>query len=440
MQMINNIYDYILFLPDFKDEKKTKEAKSILAIFIIGITCAVSMTAYYLFIGLWFFAAVVSAVILVALYCLSLLRKGEIEKSAIFAALSIIFALTLAITFESGLYDPGILVIFPLLVFLSGYIGKKQLYLLGAGLFAWVWLLYLLEIIGYYELRRPIIDPFDITLLTSIIFVFSMALLQITYQRMRSINEGLQLAKESAESASQAKSNFLTMTSHELRTPLNAVIGYSEFLIEELTEEGKLTDDHLEDLSNIKKSGSNLLNLINDILDLSKIEMGQVDVQLSPVCIPDLVKDVIKINSPMAKRNRANILLQNDLLTDQEHFKTDRGKLEQVLINLISNAVKFTEDGRITVRLYASRFEAEPQLCISIEDTGIGIPKESVPIIFEAFQQADSSLSRIHGGTGLGLAIARNLVNLLNGTIVVDSQVDVGSTFIIRLPYNATLQ
>ena len=230
------------------------------------------------------------------------------------------------------------------------------------------------------------------------------------------------------EAASQHKSAFLANMSHELRTPLNAVIGYSEML-QEIAEDDGL-DQLLPDLARIRDAGRHLLNLINDILDLSKIEAGKMDLYLEEVDLTALIAEVRAIVEPLAATsgNRFEVIGEA-----RGTLYTDRTKLKQILLNLLGNASKFTENGRIALELR----EAAGELSFVVSDTGIGMNEEQLGRLFQAFSQADASTTRRYGGTGLGLAITKHFCEMLGGRIAVDSTPGKGSTFTVALPLTA---
>jgi len=231
------------------------------------------------------------------------------------------------------------------------------------------------------------------------------------------------------EAASQHKSAFLANMSHELRTPLNAVIGYSEMLQEMAEDEG--FDQFVPDLAKIRDAGRHLLNLINDILDLSKIEAGKMDLYLEEVDLKPLVEEVRSIVAPLATSgaNRFDIVYPDDPGT----LYTDRTKLKQSLLNLLGNASKFTQHGRVALELRAS----DEEMSFIVSDTGIGMTEEQLGRLFQAFSQADASTTRRYGGTGLGLAITKHFCEMLGGRITVESEAGAGSTFTITLPVEA---
>jgi signal transduction histidine kinase/CheY-like chemotaxis protein len=241
-----------------------------------------------------------------------------------------------------------------------------------------------------------------------------------------SMNRELAEARDAAVKASGAKSIFLANMSHELRTPMNAIIGYSEMLLEDAEEEGdKATAD---DLNRIRSAGKHLLALINDILDLSKIEAGRVSMELIELNLGDLIADVQSTVVPLIDENSNTLVV--DLPTAPVVMCSDETKLRQTLFNLLSNAAKFTEKGEVTLRVRQEGGFVD----IDVEDQGIGMNDEQVGKIFGEFTQADVSTTRQYGGTGLGLAITKRFCEMLGGTISVSSELGKGSCFRVHLP------
>ena len=238
------------------------------------------------------------------------------------------------------------------------------------------------------------------------------------------------LARDAAESANRTKSTFLANMSHELRTPMNAIIGYSEMLIEEA--EDLDVKELTPDLTKIRAAGKHLLALINDILDLSKIEAGKTTLFLEDVKVSDVVQDVVSTIQPLMEKN-ANTL-EVEYSVDCGTIHTDLTKLRQTLFNLLSNASKFTEKGRVCLTIQRLEREDGARVTFVVSDTGIGMTEEQLGKLFQAFTQADASTTRKYGGTGLGLVISRKFCQMMGGDITVKSTPGHGTTFTVDLP------
>ena len=268
-------------------------------------------------------------------------------------------------------------------------------------------------------LRRAILDNERAT-----------AELELSRTALLSAKEDADTAKQVAEDANTAKSTFLANMSHELRTPLSAVIGYSEMLEEEVEELGEKT--MLADLGKIKSNAKHLLSLINDVLDLSKIEANKMDLYIEQLDVAGFAQDAAATVDSLVRRKGNTLVL--DVADDVGSMRTDVVKLRQCLFNLLSNAAKFTENGRIALAIRRETLPGGDWLSFAVSDTGIGMTPGQLDRLFQRFMQADETTTRQFGGTGLGLALSRAFAQMLGGDIAVESKMGQGTCFTLRLP------
>ena len=264
----------------------------------------------------------------------------------------------------------------------------------------------------------------EVSLLTAFADQAALAL-----EKARLLEEAEQ-ARDEAEEANRTKSQFLANMSHELRTPLNAIIGYSEMLQEEAS--AIENEEFEEDLERINGAGKHLLGLINDALDIFKIEAGAMDIYLETFPIEPMVQDVVTTMQTLVEKNSNSLEIDCPDSVGSIHAGTT--KIRQCLFNLIGNASKFTEQGTISLKVSRGIAEGQEWINFAISDTGIGMNEEQMGRLFEAFAQAEASTTRRFGGTGLGLAITRHFCEMMGGTVLVESQADKGSTFAMKLP------
>ncbi len=244
------------------------------------------------------------------------------------------------------------------------------------------------------------------------------------------MNQELSLARDQALEASKAKSAFMATMSHELRTPLNAIIGYSEMLQEDAKDEGR--EDMVADLQKIYTAGKHLLELINDILDISKIEAGKMEVFTEEFSVPDLIREIVDVVLPAVQKNNNQLKVACDESIGT--ITSDVAKVRQSLINLLSNAAKFTQNGTISLAVERRQATNGSWISFIVQDTGIGMTEETISKLFRPFTQADNSTTRKYGGTGLGLAITKRFAQMMGGDITVESELNQGSTFRLYLP------
>ncbi len=249
-------------------------------------------------------------------------------------------------------------------------------------------------------------------------------------RQLRDANEKLEIAAHEAEQASRAKSSFLANMSHELRTPMNAIIGYSEILEEEAMD-GNFPEI-IPDIQKIQRAGKHLLALISDILDLSKIEAGKMEIHLETFSLPELVREISATMEPLAE-NYGN-LFEVNMQGDLGNMHADVTKIKQILFNLLSNAFKFTHNGKVSLNIQAMECNDKEMVRFEVCDTGIGMTEEQIKKLFTEFTQADTSTTRKYGGTGLGLAISRFFAHMMNGEILVTSKPEKGSSFTLYVP------
>ncbi|POP54429.1 ATP-binding protein [Zhongshania marina] len=244
-------------------------------------------------------------------------------------------------------------------------------------------------------------------------------------------------ASRRADAANQAKSGFLANMSHELRTPMNAIIGYSEMLLEEIAEEEQLSVNDLQpDLEKIQLAGKHLLTLINDVLDISKIESGRMAVYWEDVALETVLRDVEITVAPLMEKNGNTLRCEFNL--QNARIRTDVTRLRQILLNLLSNAAKFTRAGDVHLTVSELAEGGRNYLLAEVKDTGIGMSEEQLGRVFDAFVQADLSTTKQYGGSGLGLTISRKFAELLGGTITASSELGLGSRFELRLPIDVS--
>jgi signal transduction histidine kinase len=251
-------------------------------------------------------------------------------------------------------------------------------------------------------------------------------LFQILHEEIEKANEELKRAREVAEAATRAKSDFLASMSHELRTPMNSVIGFSEMILDGIY--GEVPEEIRDVVEEIRNSGDHLLGLINDVLDISKIEAGRMELRLTENAVGDCIETVVSRMTSLAKEKGLELRTETEDGLPVGTF--DLQRITQVLQNLVGNAIKFTKEGKVEIEVHTDN----EHFVFCVSDTGVGIPESDLESIFSEFEQVDSSVTRETQGSGLGLAIAKRIVDMHGGRLWVESEVGAGSTFRFTLP------
>jgi signal transduction histidine kinase len=289
---------------------------------------------------------------------------------------------------------------------------------------------------SYNEVQNGVAVFFGVLFALSLLFFYTMiffmkkaeSIIERQHETVKRDHEYLKLAFDKAKESDQAKSAFLAGMSHELRTPLNAIIGYSELLMEDPSIAGR--SEQLHDLNNIKSAGSHLKTLIEEILDHAKIESGMIDVQTNNCDLEEMITSCIAYiaTEAMSQGNQISIDIDKKI----QKINTDELKIKRIVLNLLSNANKFTMEGKIAI---SAHLDNANFIVLRISDTGVGIPPDQKEKIFEAFTQADNSYSRQHGGTGLGLTISREYAKSLGGNLGIVDHQGIGTVMEVKLPY-----
>lgn len=431
----------------------------IIAIYIVGLATYDGSGAIYSFAIEFVWYPITAASIMLAGIGLALymLIQGN-SKSSTRLFLFVVTCLTYPTPLfaDAGFFDPIFNFIYLCLVFAAMFLGPFDVKVLCGTYIVMLFLYYLGHHNGWFYtiIPPPGIDRlllnYTAVLVTTTVLLISVREIFDNTNKLQKLNTELELYKDrledlvddrtkklnaerdKAEQASKAKSEFLANMSHELRTPLNAIIGYSELLEEELEiiSEG---EPLIKDVSKIEFSGRHLLGLINNILDISKIEAEKMELSLFTINVEDLIKEVLITINPIISASSNTFEITNN--TPNLELRTDPQKVKQILINLLSNAFKFTDNGSINLSLNRSTTTTQGDTIeFKIEDTGVGIPPQFMHNLFEPFDQGDNSTAKQYEGSGLGLAISKSFANLLGGDITVTSAVNQGSCFTLKIP------
>ncbi|GAB5409574.1 MAG: ATP-binding protein [Balneolaceae bacterium] len=317
----------------------------------------------------------------------------------------------------------AIYIVYTIFILIRAYLNKEVGSVFALASIGVVFIVFIYDLLEYFIIVN---ENLFINFIGYISFFFLQSL-TLSNRFAHTLNQ----AKESAETASVAKTHFLSTMGHELRTPLNAVIGLSELLLDSKSEKEKM-----QFASTIKKSGENLLSIINNILDFTKIESSDVELEYTPTHVPYLIADIIKMLGSLTDPKKVKLSFRFDDSLP-EYIKTDSTRLRQILINLIGNAIKFTDEGEISVQVTTTESISEKgQILFIVKDSGIGIPEDKMNLLFDRFSQIEADRNRRYGGTGLGLAISKRLIEGMGGRIWVQSKKGSGTTFYFTIASN----
>lgn len=402
---------------------------------LVGIAGMIYALYASLKIGNWSGAITVALVFLIFLTSLYFFYNGKAQTGFRLIAIGGFIIIVLRITIFLGIDNLAFYTIYPLAVMISILFREKPAYisLLTLLLVGWLVGLYWLATNRFYAGQNAPMSIQTEIILIAISLILMLFILQITARNSLIANRRLVKAREDAleaqtqaEASNRAKSTFLANMSHELRTPLNAIIGYSEMISEE--SDGDIQEDSIK----IERSAKSLLNIINSILEISKIETGKLELLLTEFKINSLLDEVTLLIEPQMRSKENQFEVEIDSLNHK--LITDRQKLSQILINLLSNANKFTHAGKIKLKVR----QVGEMTYFFVIDTGIGIPETSQQKIFQPFQQVETEINRRYDGAGLGLAICKQFAELMQGDLTVESELGKGSTFILSLPSRLT--
>ncbi|MEM7800422.1 MAG: HAMP domain-containing sensor histidine kinase [Chloroflexota bacterium] len=416
----------LLTLPEYDTEAQSLLAKMGFYSMLAGMVVALFLIFVFYQQGNYIVISAPFGAIINNGICIYFIKRKKLTIALLFVAGYAYTAIILGVTFNGGIEDVGIQAIYPIFMLVAITINHRAFWIFGITTLLWLCLLVYLDMTGFNLGVEELHSSSTRGFISVGLFTLTTVIVRYIVKNTFVANQALEIARDQAEEANQAKSLFLATMSHELRTPLNVIIGYSEGILEEETH---VDPEVVSNISRIKHSGHHLLGLINDILDLSKIEAGNLELSAELFLVDELIDEVVEIIQPIATRH--GNLIQVDLLEFETLIETDRQKLRQILINLLSNAAKYTNHGKINFAFY----KEYTNFVFSISDNGIGIPSDQLPHIFDAFRQVDRTEAPVVKGTGLGLAITKRLVHALKGEIEVNSQVGVGTKFIIKIPH-----
>lgn len=392
--------------------------------FLMGFLSA-GFALYYASVGDWLIVATSGSSTICCLFSLYLFRIGRTTLGIVITLTIGYFALMIGMTEEWGRSNLGLFTIYPFIIMVALILREPGLWFFSSITIPWLVMLYGLEYLGFFNQIVPAtFSPYFLGF--AVITLFLMVVLIVRYIIVNTmvINENLSIARGHAEKSARLKSVFLANMSHELRTPLNAIIGYSEGILEEGEYGGDIDEETLNEVRRILNSGTGLLEMINNILDISKIEAERMDLHPESIPVHALIEEVAYSGRGIAQKKGNQV--STDLPEKRLFITADRKRLSRALFNLVQYCALNTQDGEIRIDV---SYKEDSHVLFRIEDNGPGIPPEEVPYIFELFHKSGTA-----GSTQYGLVMANKLLELIGGRIEFHSEVGVGTTFWVTLP------
>ena len=426
--LIQPILNYFSYEDINNDEIENQHNRLARNLLLIGCPISGSLVIIFLVQQNYFALATAIGQLILCLFGLFFVRAGYHRKVVALVLSVCVMGNYACVLFGQGVTDFGYQSLYVMMIVVTMLLGQRWLNLFTGFNICFTISLFLGEELGLISFQDRVYSPLGGMVIAISLMALLYLILRFTVQQLVLSHEKITRAKIEAERASEAKSQFLANMSHELRTPLNAIIGYSEMMSEAFGNLDNIPSEIEEDILRISQSGRHLLELISDILDLSKAEANEITLHKDWFDLDQLLEEIENTMRPLMSKNNNAFEMQNKMTASV--YLNDRVRLKQVLLNLISNAARFTENGEICLEVY----DQEEVATFVVSDTGIGISPDMQQQIFRPFQQADNSLTRKYEGTGLGLAISKTIIERLGGDLSVKSELGKGSCFEFSIP------